>query len=128
VIERGGRVIKRTILLVDDEPDFVEMIRMRLEANNYKVTTATNGEEGLARVKESTPDLVLLDVMMPRMDGFEFLRRMRADPKARQVPVVMLTAKGESKSIFKAQDLGITDYLIKPCESQELLDIVARYA
>ena len=119
---------KRTILLVDDEPEFVEMIQMRLEANGYNVETATNGEAGLRKAVEVNPRLILLDVMMPGMDGFAVLSRLRRNPATQYIPVVMLTARGEAKSIFRAQDRGATDYLIKPCEPKELLDLVAKHA
>ena len=119
---------KKRILIVDDEPDFVEMVQMRLEANNYEVLAAHDGKEGLAKAESEKPDLMLLDVMMPGMDGFQVLRRVRKSPALKDLPVVMLTAKGETKSIFKAQDMGITDYLIKPLDSQDLLDTMRRYA
>jgi DNA-binding response OmpR family regulator len=113
--------------LVDDEPEFVDMIKMRLEANDYEVVTAYDGAEALQKADEERPDLMLLDVMMPGMDGFQVLSRLRHKDETRYTPVVMLTAKGESKSIFKAQDLGVADYLIKPCDSKELLDVVKRH-
>lgn len=120
--------MKTKILMVDDEPEFADMIRMRLEANGYEVILAHNGEDGLRRAKEDKPALILLDMMMPVMDGFEVLRRLRQDPALRNLPVVMLTARGESKSIFKAQNMGVMDYLIKPCDSKDLLDVIRRYA
>jgi DNA-binding response OmpR family regulator len=121
-------MMPKRILIIDDEIEFAEMVKMRLEANRYIVETAANGEEGLKKIQAQMPNLILLDVMMPGLDGYEVLRRLRHDPKMRHVPVVMLTAKGETKSIFKAQDLGSTDYLIKPCESAELLATVQKYA
>ena len=121
-------MMKRKVPLVDDEPDFVELTKMRLEAEGYVVVTAANGKEGLDAAKKERPDLILLDVMMPEMDGFEMLNRVRQDPQIGRTHVVMLTAKGESRSMFRAKDLGSTDYLIKPCEAQELLKWVRRYA
>ena len=112
--------MKKKLLLIDDEPDFIAMIQMRLEAND--------GMSGLATADQERPNLILLDVMMPGMDGFETLRKLRRQEGTKQTPVIMLTARGESRAIFKAQGLGVTDYLIKPCDSKELLDLVGKYA
>lgn len=120
--------MSKKILIIDDEPDFVDMITMRLEANDYTVISAPDGMQGLDAAEDERPDLILLDVMMPGWDGYETLKQLRRKPELLKIPVVMLTAKGESRSIFKAQDMGSTDYLIKPCESQELLDTVKKYA
>jgi adenylate cyclase len=121
-----GKIKK--ILLVDDEPEFVDMIRMRLEANGYEVIVAHNGAEGLKKAAEENPNLILLDVMMPGMDGFRVLATLRQTVGTEYVPVVMLTARGESKSLFKAQDLGVVDYLIKPCDAKALMEVVKRHA
>ena len=120
--------MKKKILLVDDEPDFISMIQMRLEANDYETVTANNGQAGIDTAERERPNLILLDVMMPGMDGFETLRKIRRTDGIRHTPVIMLTARGESKAIFKAQGLGVTDYLIKPCEAKELLSLVQKYA
>ncbi|MDP6525808.1 MAG: response regulator [Kiritimatiellia bacterium] len=119
---------KQKILLVDDEPEFVEMTRMRLEANDYEVVTASNGRECLRVAEEEKPELILLDVMMPEMDGFSALGKLRRLPETRTTPIVMLTAKRDTRSIFKSKDLWATDYLMKPCDPDELLETVRRYA
>lgn len=119
--------MKKKILMIDDEPDFVEMVRMRLEANGYEVCTASAGEEGLKVAQAENPHLILLDVMMPGMDGFQVLRKLRSMPDTKYIPVIMLTARGESKAIFKAQEEGVTDYLIKPCDAPALLETIARH-
>jgi DNA-binding response OmpR family regulator len=116
----------RKILLVDDEPDFVEMVKMRLEANEYEVRVAYDGNEGYQMALDEKPDLILLDVMMPGMDGFEVLRKLKRNEATKRTPIVMLTAKGETKSLFRAQEMGIADYLIKPCDSKEMLATVKR--
>ena len=118
---------KKSILIIDDEPEFAEMLKMRLEASAHNVQTAASGEEGLEKAAAEAPGLILLDVMMPGIDGYEVLRRLRTDDATRKIPVVMLTAKGEAKSIFKAQEMGAKDYIIKPCPSDELLRLVRRY-
>lgn len=117
----------KKVLIVDDEPDFADMIGMRLEANDYTVVTASDGVEGLTKARDENPDLILLDVMMPGLDGFEVLKRLRKSPSTADTRVVMLTAKGESKSIFRGQELGADDYLIKPCDSEELLAVCKKF-
>ena len=119
--------MSKKILIIDDEPDFIEMIKMRLEANDYDVVSAPDGIQGVEVAQEQKPNLILLDVMMPGWDGYETLRQLRKSPETKQTPVIMLTAKGESKSIFKAQGMGSSDYLIKPCDAQELLSTVRKY-
>ncbi|MCX7591210.1 MAG: response regulator [Kiritimatiellae bacterium] len=120
--------MRRRVLIIDDEPEFVDMIKMRLEANECEVLTAHDGPSGLEKIRKERPGLVLLDVMMPGMDGFQVLREIRQSDDIAHIPVVMLTAKGESKSLFKAEELGATDYLIKPCNSQDLVKIVRKHA
>ena len=120
--------LHKKVLIVDDEPDFAQMIKMRLEANSFEVVTANDGMEGLKKAEAEAPDLILLDVMMPGMDGLEVLKKLRETKTTRLTPVVMLTAKRESKFIFKSQELQATDYLMKPCDSKELLDMVRKYA
>jgi CheY-like chemotaxis protein len=118
--------MSKKILIVDDETEFAEMIQMRLEANGYAVECAADGPSAVQKAA-AHPDLILLDVMMPGMDGFEVLRQLRRDNGTRAIPVVMLTAKGEFKTITAAQQAGAQDYLIKPCETQELLKLIRRY-
>jgi len=118
----------KTILIVDDERDYADMIRMRLEANGYEVITAYDGESGLKAAQENKPNLILLDVMMPGIDGLQVISRLRRDEKTIKIPVVMLTARGETKAIMKSQQLHAVDHLIKPCEPEELLSTVQRYA
>jgi DNA-binding response OmpR family regulator len=117
----------RTILLIDDEAEFAEMIKIRLEANGYQIDLAADGATGLAKAAADRPQLILLDVMMPGLDGFAVLRELRKDAATHSLPVIMLTARGEFKSITEAQTMGATDYLIKPVETKELLKLIARY-
>ncbi len=119
--------MKKRILVVDDEVELVKAIRVRLEHVGYEVSVAYDGPEGLEKSKLEKPDLILLDVMMPGLDGFEVLSRLRANPETQHVPVIMLTAKGDTESMFKAHDLGSTDYFIKPFDTKELLDFIERY-
>ncbi len=109
---------KRLILAVDDEPRMTRFIRMNLELEGYRVSEATNGLEALEKVRDELPDLVLLDVMMPDMDGFETLRHLR---EISNVPVIMLTAKGEEEDIIRGLELGADDYVTKPFSARELI-------
>jgi DNA-binding response OmpR family regulator len=117
----------KTVLIVDDNEDLVQILGARLEAGGYRVLMALNGEEGIAKAEAEQPNLVLLDVMMPGMDGFEVLRRLKESERACQIPVVMLTARGETKLIFKAEELGAADYIVKPCDGADLLRHVVRH-
>jgi PleD family two-component response regulator len=109
------------ILVVDDEPHIRRILRFLLEEAGYEVETANGGEIGLTTVASFGPDLVILDVMMPQMDGFEVLRQLRADFETRQLPVVLLTAKGDSESKVRGLRDGANDYLTKPFHHEELL-------
>lgn len=119
--------MKRRILIVDDTPEFVDLIKMRLEANGYDVIVAHDGDEGVTRAVHDIPDLILLDVMMPGRDGFGVLTKLKLNPDTKRIPVIMLTAKGESRSMLKAMDLRAADYLIKPCLPHDLLGTIERH-
>jgi DNA-binding response OmpR family regulator/cellulose synthase/poly-beta-1,6-N-acetylglucosamine synthase-like glycosyltransferase len=110
-----------SILLVDDEVQIQKMVSVMLRRAGYDVTIATDGVEALARVTEATPDLIISDVMMPNMDGFELLRRLRTDPATKAIPIIMLTAKGTSDDIVSGLEWGADDYLPKPFEMKVLL-------
>lgn len=106
------------ILVVDDDANICELLRLYLTKEGYQVTTAGDGEEGLEKFNQIKPDMVLLDVMMPRMDGLEVCRRIR---KAGNTPVMMLTAKGETFDKVLGLELGADDYMIKPFDTKELV-------
>ena len=108
---------KPLVLLVDDEPPIQRFVRAELEAQGYRVLTASSGAEALARLDADRPDLLLLDVMMPEMDGFEVLRRLRATSA---VPVIMLTARGSDLDTVRGLQSGADDYLTKPFNPEEL--------
>ena len=109
---------KNRILVVDDERRMVGFIRLNLEQDGYEVIEAYNGSEALERLRDSLPDLILLDVMMPDIDGFEVLRTIR---EISQVPIIMLTAKGEEDDKVKGLELGADDYITKPFSPRELV-------
>jgi class 3 adenylate cyclase/CheY-like chemotaxis protein len=109
------------ILVVDDDPTNVDILRTRLAAHGYEVLTAGDGEQALAAAREHSPDLVLLDVMMPRLDGIEACRRLKADASLAFTPVVMVTAKGEAKDVVEGLEAGADDYLPKPVDHSALV-------
>jgi adenylate cyclase len=109
------------ILAVDDAPENLEILRTRLQAHGYEVITAANGEEGLARARDSEPDLVLLDVMMPKLDGISVLKMLKEDATLRLVPVVLVTAKSDMRDVVAGLEAGADDYLVKPFDQSALI-------
>ncbi len=109
------------ILVVDDEPDLLELVRFNLAQAGHDVLTATTGQEGLDAVRRAEPDLVVLDLMLPDVSGTEVCRRLRADPAHQELPILMLTAKGEEVDRVVGFELGADDYVTKPFSPRELL-------
>jgi len=116
----------KKILAVDDEKHIVRLVQVNLQRAGYEVVTANDGREALEKVATERPDLVVLDVMMPYMDGFEVLRNLRANPETRELPVIMLTAKAQDADVFKGWQSGVDAYLTKPFNPMELLSFVKR--
>ncbi len=112
---------KKTILAIDDESDLLLIIKTALFSEGYDVITASNGPDGLALASDRKPDLILLDMMMPEMNGFEVLENLRADPDNATVPVIMLTGVSERGKIREALDAGINYYIVKPFEFHDLV-------
>jgi len=108
------------ILIVDDAEDTVELLKKRFRAEGYDTAEAYNGEEALKKVPEYDPDLIVLDIMMPKIDGYEVCQRLKADEKTRYIPILMLTAKGEVEHKVKGLDIGADDYMAKPFDYKEL--------
>ena len=106
------------ILVVDDDQNICELLRLYLTKEGYQVTLASDGEDALAKYAQAKPDMVLLDVMMPRLDGWEVCRRIR---KQGDTPVIMLTAKGETFDKVLGLELGADDYIVKPFDSKEVV-------
>jgi len=111
---------KSKILIVDDAMDTVELLRKRFRSEGYDTAEAYNGEEGLMKVTEYNPDLIILDVMMPKIDGYEVCQRLKADENTKFIPILMLTAKGEVEHKVKGLNIGADDYLAKPFDYKEL--------
>ena len=116
------------VLMIDDEPDLIAAVKDWLEPRDFEVSAALNGLEGLRKAKRIIPGIIILDIRMPIMDGFEVLDRLRSDADTRYIPVIMLTQKRESDSIFRARNLGMTDYMMKPFSMEKLLELVKRYS
>jgi adenylate cyclase len=109
------------ILIVDDNPTNLDILQARLASHNYQILTATDGETGLAVAREQQPDLILLDIMMPKMDGIEVCRRLRADASLPFMPIIMVTAKAESKDVVAGLEAGGDEYLTKPVDHAALV-------
>ncbi|MBN8691123.1 MAG: response regulator [Armatimonadetes bacterium] len=116
------------ILVCDDERHIVRLIQVNLEKQGYQVVTAYDGKEGLEKIKAEKPNLVVLDVMMPYMDGFEVLKNLRREPDFMDLPVIMLTAKAQDKDVFEGYHYGADMYLTKPFNPIELVTFVKRIA
>ena len=109
------------VLIVEDEPDIRELVVHHLKREGYQVSAASSGEEALRQVQAAPPDLVILDLMMPAMDGLEVCRRLRQDPATASLPIVMLTAKGDEVDRVLGLEIGADDYVVKPFSPKELL-------
>jgi DNA-binding response OmpR family regulator len=113
-----------TILVVDDEPPIVDLVRFTLEDADVRVVEASDGAEALVVAKRTIPDLVLLDVHMPRLDGFEVCRQLRMEPSLAHIPIVMLTAAGQEADRARGRAAGADEYLTKPFSPLALLALV----
>ncbi|GMU37852.1 MAG: hypothetical protein AMXMBFR22_20430 [Phycisphaerae bacterium] len=113
------------ILLVDDNPQNLELLEVYMEAlPEAEVMTATNGQEAMEKVAASPPDLILLDIMMPKTSGFEVCKRIKADPKTRDIIVVMVTALSETGDVERAAECGADDYVTKPLDRKALIELI----
>lgn len=111
---------KHKIMIVDDEPDIVKLVKVSLEMANFEVSEAFSGQEALDKVQDAKPDIILLDIMMPDINGFEVCKRLKADTKTKDIPVIMLTAKGQRGDAEQGLKEGADDYIIKPFDPYEL--------
>lgn len=112
---------KKHILVVEDEEDILELIRYNLSKEGFKVTCANSGELGLSTARQLKPDLMLLDLMLPGIDGFDVCRALRSEPETRSLPIIMITAKGEEPDMVTGLELGADDYVVKPFSPRVLL-------
>jgi DNA-binding response OmpR family regulator len=118
--------MSKKILLADDEEDIKIVLRMFLESRGYQVCTAYDGLDALDQARNEKPDVVLLDIMMPLMDGFEVCRKLKADPATAQIPVIMLSAASHAESVQKGLNAGAMDYMIKPFEPEKLDEMLTK--
>lgn len=109
----------KKILVIDDDNEIRDLVKSRLEANNYAVASASNGAEGLEKLEHEHPHLIILDIAMPKMDGYTFVLELKRMHQFRDIPVIMLTAKDRMKAIFDIE--GVSGYFVKPFVSEDLL-------
>ena len=118
--------VAATILVVDDDPVILQLLQVNFEMEGFTVITAADGQEGVERTRADRPDIVVSDVMMPRMTGLELVAELKADPETAKIPVLLLTAKAQQADISAGLDQGADDYVTKPFEPLELVDRVNR--
>jgi len=119
--------MRRTVLLVDDEPNIVLSLEFLVKQAGYEARVARDGESALKEIEERKPDLVLLDVMLPKRDGFDVCRRIRANPEWNDIRIVMLTAKGRDSEREKGLALGADAYITKPFSTREAMEQIKRF-
>lgn len=112
------------ILVVDDEPGIVDIARANLEGLGYRVISAGNGLEALELIRQESPDLVILDILMPEVDGWDVLERVEADPEMAGIPIIMLTARASDEDVLRGLESGAVEYMTKPFYPQELVAAV----
>jgi DNA-binding response OmpR family regulator len=117
-------VAKRKILVVDDDPTMVKLINVNLKLNNYAVVEATSGEQALDVLVNEPLDLVVLDIMMPGVDGWEVLKRVRNNPETEEMPVILVTAKTQDSDVIRGWELGADEYVIKPFNPLLLVEVI----
>ncbi len=111
----------KVILVIEDDPDILELVQYNLDKQGFRVRTAENGETGLRDAQRDTPDLIVLDLMLPGMDGMQVCRKLREHPDTKGIPILMLTAKSEESDIVAGLEVGADDYLTKPFSNSELV-------
>ncbi|TEU15444.1 MAG: response regulator [Anaerolineales bacterium] len=115
------------ILVVDDDSFILRLVSYILETEGYTVVTAADGREALGLLAEHQPDLVICDISMPELDGFATIEAIRADPETQELPVIMLTSRGQERDMQRAREVSADDYLTKPFSSSQVLESVARH-
>ncbi|MGH2528237.1 MAG: response regulator [Actinomycetota bacterium] len=114
------------ILIVDDDPVILRLLQINFRLEGYEVDSASRGDEALRRAREAVPDVVVLDIMMPGVDGFDVLRQLKEDPASRDVPVILLSARSQDEDRLRSYALGVEVYVTKPFDPAHLVEIVRR--
>ncbi len=121
ILEKRATLLKtEKIVVIEDETDILEVIAYNLKREGYDVITSTSGEDGLEKIEKSKPNLVVLDLMLPEVDGIELCRKLKSDPLTQSIPVIMVTAKGEESDVVLGLGVGADDYVTKPFSPREL--------
>ena len=118
---------KKKILVVDDEVDLVKTIQFSLELGGYKVLVAYNGEDALTQARKENPDLILLDIMLPKLDGYKVCRLLKFDEHYKHIPILMMTAKSQEKDKLIGKETGADEYITKPFDMDELMEKIKAY-
>lgn len=118
---------QKKILIVDDEVDLVETLRFPLEMEGYQILVSYNGEDGLNKARSENPDLIILDLMLPKLDGYKVCRLLKFDEKYKHIPIIMLTARTQEKDKILGIETGANEYITKPFEIDELIDKIKTY-
>jgi len=117
----------KKILVVDDEVDLVKTIQFSLELEGYKVLVSYNGEDALAQARKENPDLILLDLMLPKLDGYKVCRFLKFDEQYKHIPILMMTAKTQEKDKLMGKETGADEYITKPFDMEELMEKIKAY-
>ncbi len=114
------------ILVIDDEPEIVQLEKNRLEKNHYEVISASDGVEGIVKARDEKPDLIVLDVLMPNLDGYSFVKELKTDPDIKRIPVIVLTSRDQLRQLFEIEGLTQDNFMIKPFNGEELVHRVKK--
>ncbi len=114
------------ILLVDDEPEILKTVQKLLWVNGYETDIAVDGKDAMEKIAQGAPDLIVLDIMMPNVNGYQVCRSVRENPKTQSIPIIMLTAKAQNFDKFWGEEVGATVYLTKPFDNKELLNTISK--
>lgn len=116
------------VLIAEDEPHIVESLGFVLQRNGYEVVSVFDGEAAMTRLRSDPPDMMILDVMLPRLNGFEVLKQVKSDPALRSIPVIILTAKGQAHDRRMAEEIGVDGFMTKPFSNREIVEELRRLA
>jgi len=120
-------MVKKKIILIEDEAELVQLMKMRLMANNYEVFVAYDGEDGLKKIQQDKPDLVLLDIIMPKVDGLTLCKTLKANSSTKGIPIIIVSASGGNNLEKNCKDAGADDVIRKPFEANDLLDKIKKW-